>query len=93
MQPSELEITVNGVPAGQFTHFAWRRDGRYLLKLRRIDLSYKLTLNATAHYGYLFAVEKHAGYILITLNLFGHSWLINFGRKQLYVQRIDQETE
>lgn len=93
MQPSKLEITVNGIPAGQFTRFAWHKDGSYLLRLKRIDLSYRRTLNATAHYSYLFAVEKHAGYTLITLNLFGHSWLINIGRKQFYVQRIHQETE
>jgi hypothetical protein len=90
----KIEVLVNGVPAGTFTRFALHRDGKYLLRLIRIDVSSKPhTLTAVAHYSYLLEIEKHTGYVVVILNLFNKSWLINIGRRQFYVQRINQETE
>jgi hypothetical protein len=94
MRPSKLvEVTFNGIPAGQFAPFIWQKQGKYLLALRRINLSYRGALTASAHYRYLLSVEKHAGYTVLTFHLFGRSWLINIGKRQFYVQRIHQETE
>ena len=90
MRPS-IEVTLNGVPAGAFPWFIWRRDGRYFLRLRRIEVAHREPL-AVARYAYLFEVEKHTGYSVVTVHLFGRSWLIYLGRK-CYVQQIDQETE
>jgi hypothetical protein len=95
MPPSKrVEVTVNGIPAGTFTRFAWHRDGRYLLRLARIDVTCKPhTFTAIAHYHYVLAVEKHRGYLVATANLFGRSWLINITKRGIYVQRIHPETE
>jgi len=88
-----IEVVVNGVPAGIFTRFAWYRDGKYLLRLVRIDVSSKPHhLTAVAHYSYPLEIEKHQGYVVIIVHLFGRSWLFNLGRRQFYVQQIDKET-
>jgi hypothetical protein len=91
MRPS-IEIIVNGIPTGAFSRFAWHRDGRYLLKLIGIDVSCRREPVAVARYAYFLEVEKHSGYTVVTVNLFGKSWLIHLGRN-IYVQRINQETE
>ena len=89
-----VEVTVNGAPAGAFTRFAWHRDNKYLLRLVRIDVSHKPHhLTAVAHYSYPLEIERHAGYIVVILHLFNRSWLFNIGKRNLYVQQIDQETE
>ncbi len=100
MRPSkQIEVVANGVPAGRFTRFAWRREGKYLLRLIRIEVSIQQArpsaahFSATAHYSYLLGVEKHTGYTLLTINLFGKSWLVNIAKKGFYVQPIHQETE
>ena len=84
---------MNSVPTGSFSRFMWSHDNRYLLRLIRIDISCKREVVAIAHYSYLLEIEKHAGYIVATINLFGRSWLANIGKRQFYVQRIHQEAE
>jgi hypothetical protein len=90
----QIEVLVNGVPAGTFTRFAWHREGKYLLRLVRIDVTSKSHhLTAIAHYSYPLEIERHTGYIIIVLHLFNRSWLINIGKRQFYVEHINQETE
>ena len=88
-----IEVTVNSIPVGKYARFVWRRDGKYLLRLIRIDISYRAIPVAIARYTYLLEIERHTGYTVLTFNLFGKSWLINIGKRQFYVQRIHQETE
>ena len=89
---AQIEVVVNGVPANMFRRFIWNRNGKYLLQLIRVDVSCKPhSLTAIAQYSYPLEIQKHAGYILVTLHLFGRSWLINIGRKQFYVERIHRE--
>jgi hypothetical protein len=88
-----IEVTVNSIPAGQFTRFAWHKDGKYLLRLVRIDISYQRTLVATAHYTYPLEAERHAGYTVITVHLFGKTWIVNLSKRNFYVQRINNQSE
>jgi hypothetical protein len=94
MKPSKpIEVTVNSIPAGQFTRFAWHKDGKFLLRLVRIDISYRETLVATAHYTYPLEIECHAGYVIATIHLFGKSWLVHFGKRSFYIERINKQAE
>ena len=92
MKPFQIEVVVNGVPAGTFSRFMWHRNGRYLLRLIRVDVSVKREIIGVAHYTYILEIEKHKGYTLVTVNMFGGSWLINFGRR-LYVERLNKQEE
>lgn len=84
---------MNSIPVGAFSRFVWHREGRYLLRLTRIDVLMKREALAVANYSYILEIERHTGYTLVTINLFGKSWLINIGKRQFYVERINQETE
>lgn len=82
---------MNGLPAGSYARYVWHRDGKYLLRLIRIDVSHQPhILTAVARYSYLLEIQKHAGYLVITINVLG-SWLVYIGKRKFYVQRIDQE--
>jgi hypothetical protein len=88
-----IEVTVNSIPLGRYAKFMWHEDSRYLLRLVRIDISYREIPVAIAHYTYLLEIERHTGYIVVTIHLFGKTWIINLSKRNFYVQSTNRKNQ